>query len=327
VRGSGRLRLLLVLLVLTAFTLTALDYRRGEGGPLDALRSGVDTVFGPAQRALGGAADAAGDALGGLPRLGGYKDENEDLRRRNDELERALAASEGDRRRAQELDCLLRTKDLAGYTTVLASISGIGSELPFQKTITIDVGSKDPGVAVDQTVISPRGLVGRVIRVGPYTSTVALLTDETFSVGAKLARVGSFGFVKGQGDRPLTLELASLDDDGQIKVGDALLTTGSDTFVPGVPIGRISKVDARSGLLVRSAQVESFVDVGDLDLLMVVTEGPRTQPRISLPPASKPGAPVPSCTVLPPPTPRPTPSATVSPSAGPSAGPSASARP
>ena len=56
-RGSGRLRLLLVLLVLTAFTLTALDYRStGDSSAFDAVRRGSATVFGPAQRALGGAA-------------------------------------------------------------------------------------------------------------------------------------------------------------------------------------------------------------------------------------------------------------------------------
>ncbi len=48
-------RLLLVLLLLTAFTLTALDARSGQGGPFDALRRGVDTVLGPAQGALGAA--------------------------------------------------------------------------------------------------------------------------------------------------------------------------------------------------------------------------------------------------------------------------------
>ena len=48
-------RLLLVLLLLTAFTLTAIDARSGEGGPFDALRRGVDTVL--EQARVAGASD------------------------------------------------------------------------------------------------------------------------------------------------------------------------------------------------------------------------------------------------------------------------------
>lgn len=320
-RGSGRLRLLLVLLVLTAFTLTALDVRRGEGGPLDALRSGADAVLGPAQRTVSGAVDGLADLLGL-----GDSDEVAELTRRAEELERLLAASEGDRRRAMELDCLLRTKDLARYTGVLAKVTASGAATPFEQTVVIDAGSDDPGVAVGRTVISSRGLVGRIVRVGRYTSTVALLTDRTFTVGATLSRVGSLGFVSGTGRGPLRLELARLDDDSQLKVGDALVTSGSETFVPGVPIGRISVVSSRSGQLVRTASVEPFVDVTALDLLMVVTEGPRTQPRVVLAPSPRPGSPAAQCTVRPSPTPSATPTASGQPAVSGTPRPAASPR-
>ena len=82
-RGSRRTRLTLVLLLLTAFTLTALDYNSAQSGPLAALRRGIDTVFGPVQRAVGSAANSVGSALGGLPRLGSYQSENKKLRREN----------------------------------------------------------------------------------------------------------------------------------------------------------------------------------------------------------------------------------------------------
>ena len=326
-RGSARLRLVLTVLVLSALTFTALDYGGGQGGPFGALRNGVNTVFGPAQRALGGVARSVGGALGGLPRLGSYQSDNNKLRTQNDELKRQLVANEADQRRIKEFDCLMRTKDLEGFTVVPAAVSAIGAELPFQQTVTIDVGDRDQGVIVGRTVISARGLVGRIIRVGRYTSTVALLTDPTFSVGARLARVGSLGFVNGGGSGPLTLELARLDDDGQLKVGDALLTSGSSTFVPGVPIGRVSKVSTRSGQLARTAEVESFVDVGALDLLMVVVNGPRTQARVALAPSPQPGTEVAGCTVVPLPTPVSTPAPVGTTSPGPNAAGTASRQP
>ncbi|HTL24933.1 MAG TPA: hypothetical protein VL281_12965, partial [Mycobacteriales bacterium] len=78
-RGSRRLRLTFVLLLLTAFTLTALDSTTAQTGPLAALRRGIDTVFGPVERVVGGGASAVGRALGGLPRLGSYQSENRKL--------------------------------------------------------------------------------------------------------------------------------------------------------------------------------------------------------------------------------------------------------
>ena len=92
-RGSRRLRLTLVLLLLTAFTLTALDYNTQRTGPLAALRRGIDTVFGPVKRGLGTAASSAGNALGGLPRLGSYQRDNAELRRENDRLVMAVRAA------------------------------------------------------------------------------------------------------------------------------------------------------------------------------------------------------------------------------------------
>ena len=50
----------------------------------------------------------------------------------------------------------------------------------------IDVGSRD-GVTIDMTVISAGGLVGRVIHVSSSYSTVLMINDDTFKVGARLA--------------------------------------------------------------------------------------------------------------------------------------------
>ncbi len=281
-----RLRLLLVLLVLTAFTLTVLDVR--GRGPFDALRRGADTVFGPAQRAVGGVARSAGSALGDLPRLGEYRADNERLERENEDLRRRLVEQEGLQATGEQLRELLQQKDANSWTTVLARVVGYGAYQPFTETLTLDVGERD-GVRVDQTVTSGLGLVGRTVRVGPETSTVALLTDPTFSVGARLGRAPrSFGVARGEGARELSFRLVELSRGRGLAVGDALVTVGSDTFAAGVPVGRVSEVDAQASGTVRTATVTPFVDLGGLDLLQVVVEGPRTTPRVPVPPAPGP---------------------------------------
>jgi rod shape-determining protein MreC len=273
VRGP---RLLLVLLLLTAFTLTALDARFADGSGSAAVRRAADTVLGPAQRAVGGAVRGVGDVFDSAD-----EDELRRLRAENAQLRGELTRSEAAQRRAAELDALLALKDAGSYTVVPARVTALGSSFGFARTITLDAGSRD-GVKPGQTVVNGSGLVGRTTRVGPFTSSVLLLTDPGFTVGARLTRAGTVGLASGTGSGPLTY---SLVEGGRIAVGDALLTTGSSTFVPGVPVGRVVEVDADASSLVTTARVEPFVDVGELDLVGVVTAAPRRTPRVPIPPA------------------------------------------
>jgi rod shape-determining protein MreC len=269
VRGP---RLLLVLLLLTAFTLTMLDVR---AQPFGAVRQGADAVLGPAQRAVGGAARGVGGLFDG-----GVEDgEVKRLREENARLRGDLVRGEADRRRAAELDRLLGLKDAGTYTVVPAQVTALGSAFGFELTVTIEAGSRD-GVKPGQTVVNGDGLVGRTTRVGPFTSTVLLVTDPGFTVGARLTREGTVGLATGDGTGLLTYELV---EGGQVAVDDALLTTGSQTFVPGVPIGRVTQVDP-AGALVTTATVRPFVRVDALDLVGVVTSPPRSTPRVPIPP-------------------------------------------
>jgi rod shape-determining protein MreC len=274
VRGP---RLLLVLLLLTALTLTALDVRDGGRSPFDPLRRGADAVLGPAQRALGGAARAVGDLVDGDPA------EQERLEEENARLRAELRRSEDLRRRVDELDALLGLQASGSYPVVPARVASIGSSFGFESTVTIDAGSRD-GIAPGQTVVAGEGLLGRTLRVGPFTSTVLLLTDPGFTVGARLTREGTVGLASGDG-AGLVL---SLVEGGRVAEGDALLTTGSDTFVPGVPVGRVTSVDPGAQALVTTARVRPFVDVSSLDLVGVVTQPPRSTPRVPLEPSARP---------------------------------------
>lgn len=273
---SPRLRLLLVLLVLTAFTLAAVDYRAGEGSPFDALRRGSDTVFGPAQRTVGGAARSVGNALGGLPRLGRYQQDNRRLEAENARLRALLRETDGLRRSDAGLKKLLRTRAVAQYAVLPARVVSVGSALGFEWTATIDAGSRD-GIKPGQTVLTGDGLVGRTKRVSPFTAVVVLLVDPTFTVGARLQRLGGVGLATGLGSAGMQYEL--IDQDAQVRAGDVLATTQSDTFVPDVPVGRVTRVVGGARSLTRTTAVEPFVDVSSLDLVGVVVGPARTGPR------------------------------------------------
>lgn len=270
-------RLLLVLLLLTAFTLTTLDVRSGEGSPFDAVRRAADTVLGPAQNAVGGAVRSVTGVFDG------DSSEEKRLQEEVDRLRADLRRTEDLQRRVADLDRLLALRDFGTYPMVPARVASLGSAFGFESTVTIDAGSRD-GIAPGQTVVSGDGLVGRTLRVGPFTSTVLLLTDPGFTVGARLTRAGTVGLATGDGGG-LAFELV---EGGRVAEGDALLTTGSDTFVPGVPIGRVTSVDPTGSALVTTAAVEPFADLSALDLVGVVTEPPRGTPRVPLQPSPRP---------------------------------------
>ena len=256
-------RLLLALVVLTALTLVVLDV----GGPTSAVRRGADVVLGPAQRAVGSVAERVD---------GGDDAETARLREEVARLRAELARGEGDRRRADALDALLALATAGTWDVVPAQVVAAGTA-PGSRTVVVDAGSRD-GVEPGQTVVSGDGLVGRTTRVGPFTSTVLLLTDPGSTVGSRIARTGGLALASGDGDA-LSLELVG---GAGAQVGDALVTADASTYAPGVPLARVTAVDP-AGPLLTTARAEPLVDLDALEVVGVVVSPPRGTPRVPLP--------------------------------------------
>ncbi|MDT7538861.1 MAG: rod shape-determining protein MreC [Actinomycetota bacterium] len=286
--------------VLTAFTLTALDYRStGDSSAFDAVRRGSDTVFGPAQRALGGATHAIGSFFGGISHVGREQDEIAKLRDDNDKLRAQLRETDSLRRQIAEWNALLDLKDSSGYTLKPAHVISVGSSLGFEWTATIDAGSRD-GVKVNATVVNGKGLVGRVKRVGPYTSTVLLVVDGDFSVGVRLIRSGQLGLATGHGVTELSYQL--IGQRARAEVGEAMYTSGS-TLKAGIPVGRVATTSNDPNSPTLTGTLTPYVDVTALELVGVVLDDARRAPRPALRPT-----PLPSPRPSPSPAPSPSPS-------------------
>ena len=134
------------------------------------------------------------------------------------------------------------------------------------------------------TVLNGDGLVGRVKTVGPSTATVLLAVDPESSVGVRLEGSMEVGFATGQGiRRRRDLDLRLLDGQSSVARGDRLVTFGSqgDTpYVPGVPVGQVVVASpARPARRPGRPLVAPYVDFTSLDLVGVVVEPPRTDPR------------------------------------------------
>lgn len=278
-RDSRRARLILAMLVLTAFTLITLDYRSGGGGPLRRIGN---AVFGPVERAVGAVARPVGSFFSGLGHLSGYKSENNRLRQQNERLLQQLRLTGADRAHLASAEKLLHLAGQAQFRIVAAHVIAVGSSLGFEWTATVDAGSND-GVKSNETVINGDGLVGKTLDVGPTTSTILLGNDPDFTAGARLEGSQQIGHVDGGGHNPMRFTL--LGNQATMTVGERLVTfasIGDRPFVPEVPIGRVTRIEPTPGQLFSTAIVAPYVDYTSLDLIGVVVQTPRTVPRDSL---------------------------------------------
>ncbi|PWI09600.1 rod shape-determining protein MreC [Streptomyces sp. NWU339] len=296
-RDTRESRLLLVLLITTAFALITVDIRGGEDSPVDGARQAAATVFGPIENGVAGAVDPIGNAVSAVRGSGDRYDRLAELERENAALKAELGSDDRNRSRAKQLDKLLKVAGQGQYGIKGAQVIAIGAAQGFSWTITIDVGAND-GVKRDMTVLNGDGLVGRVTTVGPNTATVLLASDPDFTVGTRMEAGDELGFASGQGDRPLRVEL--LNGKAEIKKGDRLVTFGSQAdkpFVPGVPVGTVSRVDPSGGDLTRTLYVTPFVGFTKLDVVGVVVQAPEKDPRDTVLPEKPKPTPTPTVTV------------------------------
>jgi len=101
------------------------------------------------------------------------------------------------------------------------------------------------GVAKDDAVIGPGGLVGRVQNVTLTTSSVRLLTAPGSRIGVWLSRTQQHGLLVGLGTaRP---QLQFLDKDIQVRPGDLVSTSPASTLLPpNLPVAVVQSLNARS---------------------------------------------------------------------------------
>ncbi|MEV0688742.1 rod shape-determining protein MreC [Streptomyces sp. NPDC050388] len=296
-RDTRESRLLLVLLITTAFALITVDIRGGEDSPVDGARQAAATVFGPIENGVAGVVGPIGNAVSAVRDSGDRYDRLAELERENAALKAELGSEDRNRSRAKQLDKLLKVAGQGQYGIKGAQVIAIGAAQGFSWTITIDVGADD-GVKRDMTVLNGDGLVGRVTTVGPNTATVLLASDPDFTVGTRMEAGDELGFASGQGDRPLRVEL--LNGKAEIKKGDRLVTFGSQAdkpFVPGVPVGTVSRVDPSGGDLTRTLYVTPFVGFTKLDVVGVVVQAPEKDPRDTVLPEKPKPTPTPTVTV------------------------------
>ena len=203
----------------------------------------------------------------GYVALIGIHDENERLSHQVDELQMQLQRNREDLVELQRLRAMLSLSSSDTGKTVVARV--IGRDPARSQTVTIDKGTTH-GLRPDSAVITPAGIVGRVIHSSNFFSIVQLIVDSQSAVGVLLQSTRRQGIVRGTGGRELDLDY--IDDDNDLKAGDTFLSSGLDRIYPkGLPVGVITSVGPRRGLL-KTVQVRPSVDLGRLEEVICIIE-------------------------------------------------------
>jgi rod shape-determining protein MreC len=199
----------------------------------------------------------------------GIYDDNQRLRRENDELRMQIVQQREAVLEAERVRRLVDLQESGFRKSVVARV--IGRVPAHNQTVTIDKGTAH-GLMPDSAVITPDGIVGRVIHSSNFFSIVQLIVDNQAAVGVMLQSTRRQGILKGSGGR--NLELDYIDDDNELKEGDTFLTSGEDRIYPkGFPVGVITTIGPRQGLF-KALQVRPSADLGRLEEVLCLTERP-----------------------------------------------------
>lgn len=194
------------------------------------------------------------------------QEENAALKHELQTLQVRFQEERAEAQRTDNLRQLLELRDRANLETVAAEVIA-GPASPDFRTVTIDKGSSD-GLATDMAVISPAGVVGRVILPSGRAAKVQLLIDRNAAAGVLIERTRVQGVVMGSGEGVLTLQYVPATAD--VKTGDLVVTSGIDGIYPkGFVIGTIDHADRGAGAY-HEISVRPAVDFTRLEEVLIV---------------------------------------------------------
>lgn len=286
VPDTRRARRVLAVLLALALALIVVSYADSSNFMLRHVRSASDAVFGGAEH--------AGSSVGRFfTRSGSDSSQVSNLQQEVIRLRAQLSQAQASRSEYAALHEMLQVAGADQVKVVAASVIAIGQG--FQQTVSLDAGSRD-GVRVGQTVLNGQGLVGNVTAVSGDTSTVLLANARSAVIGVAVAPSGQLGWVTGPGKTASgtgLMRLQMLSSAAVLAAGDQLVTgpSASDQpYIPGVPVGVITKLISINGALTEAADVRPYVDYTALTVVGVVIVPPAQDPRFAaVPPLPHPG--------------------------------------
>ena len=173
-----------------------------------------------------------------------------------------------DARMARRIQSLLAFKEQYVDSTIAAQVIGTsGSDQ--SRVLYIDKGSND-GITTDMAVITPTGIVGKIVQVFPDSAQVLPINDQFSGVGAALKDSRLQGILKGAPNGATTLQYIMSDE--KVVPGEEVITSGGDRIFPkGLPVGKVVSGEPGKDLFLNIRVIPS-ARLDQLEEVLVVTK-------------------------------------------------------
>lgn len=165
-----------------------------------------------------------------------------------------------------ELSALAKLPEYAAKTKIPARITGF---FPSENRVTLNVGRKK-GIKPGMPVLAGAGLIGVVQTSDDHESQALVVSSPQLRIGAVVNRnPAPAGLIRGESASKMILEI--VDVTATIQTGDAVMTSGHSTLIPGgIPIGRIAEVALQPEYGSVRCQVFPLVQVGNVRSVVVL---------------------------------------------------------
>ncbi len=267
----GRHKNLIVLAAILFAQIVALAVqvrRPGQEGETRLIRLWAISAVTPIEKAVVHSQEWVQNLWTTYAYLRGVRRENRELRAEIGRMKIDDARISEDARMARRVQALLAFKEQYVDRTVAAQVIGTsGSEQ--SRVLYIDKGSSD-GIMPDMAVITPTGIVGKIVQVFPDSSQVLPINDQFSGVGAALKDSRLQGILKGAANGATTLQYIMSDE--KVVPGEEVITSGGDRIFPkGLPVGRVVSVEPGKDLFLNIRVLPSS-RLDGLEEVLVVTK-------------------------------------------------------
>ena len=138
------------------------------------------------------------------------------------------------------------------------------------KAVFVDRGSGS-GIENGMAVVTPDGIVGKVIAAYPTASLVLLITDANFAAGVISQKNRVHGTLKGQGHDGTVL-VDYVQSEEKVDPGEWFYTSGDDRIFPkGFPVGQVTTI--RNGHNFKEVYVTPSGFQNGMEEVLIVLEG------------------------------------------------------
>lgn len=296
---------LLTFVVAAQVLLIAFQVRHTDRSQRDVplVRYWAAAIVTPVERAGTWTFSKIGGVWTGYVALHSTREENLRLRSENDQLKLRNRELETQAGEAQRLAALLNFKQAhpeaplmaaqvvgANAPMMQAQIIGASAD-PNSHTMFINRGERDH-VRRNMGIITPDGIVGKIVEVFPNTAQVLLINDKESGVGALFVDSRTHGVVKGTGEPQPHMDYVVNDE--KVQAGEQIVTSGEDRIFPkGLPVGTVTEAKQATPFQIIRVQPAARLDrLEDVLVLMTMQElNLKKQEDSSAAPAAAPGNP------------------------------------